>query len=276
MVDDPRVLIDADDGSMSISRQCELLSVCRSSYYYAPAPESPLNLKLMRLLDELHLERPFAGSRMLTGLLGKRGYAVNRKRIQRLMRLMNLEAHYPRKNTSKPHPEHQVFPYLLRGVEIVRPNHVWSCDITYLPLRGGFLYLMAVIDWFSRAVLAWELSSSLSGDFCCTALERALRKYAPPEIFNTDQGAQFTAKSFLDILLSKGIQVSMDGRGRALDNVFIERLWRTVKYEEVYIRDYGSGREAFQNLLQYFTFYNTERPHRSLEGATPFEVYLAA
>lgn len=197
-------------------------------------------------------------------------------RMQRLMRLMNLEAHYPRKNTSKPHPEHQVFPYLLRGVEIARPNHVWSCDITYLPLRGGFLYLMAVIDWFSRAVLAWELSSSLSGDFCCTALKRALKKYAPPEIFNTEQGAQFTAKSFLDILLSKGIQVSMDGRGRALDNVFIERLWRTVKYEEVYIRDYGSGREAFQNLLQYFTFYNTERPHRSLEGATPFKVYLAA
>jgi len=188
VVDDPRVLIDADDGSMSISRQCELLSVCRSSYYYAPAPESPLNLKLMRLLDELHLERPFAGSRMLTGLLGKRGYAVNRKRIQRLMRLMNLEAHYPRKNTSKPHPEHLVFPYLLRCVEITRPNHVWSCDITYIPLRGGFLYLTAVIDWFSRAALTWELSSSLTGDFWCSSLKRALGKYGAPIIFNTGPG----------------------------------------------------------------------------------------
>jgi len=270
------MLIDVEDGSMSISHQCELLSVCRSSYYYEPVPESPLNLRLMRLLDQMHLDHPFAGSRMLTGLLGRRGYEVNRKRIQRLMRLMNLEAQYPRKNTSKQHLEHQIFPYLLRGVEITRPNHVWSCDITYLPLRGGFLYLMAVIDWFSRAVLSWELSSSLSGDFCCTALERALRKYGQPIIFNTDQGAQFTAKSFINILLGQGIQVSMDGRGRALDNVFIERLWRTVKYEEVYIRDYGSGSDAFQNLMRYFKFYNTKRPHRSLEGATPFEVYLNA
>lgn len=270
------MLIDVDDGSMSISHQCELLSVCRSSYYYEPVPESGLNLELMRLLDEIHLERPFAGSRMLTGLIGRMGYEVNRKRIQRLMRLMGIEAHYPRKNTSRPHPDHLIFPYLLRGVEITRPNHVWSCDITYIPLRGGFLYLTAVIDWFSRAVLAWELSSSLSGDFCCSSLKRALGKYGAPTIFNTDQGAQFTAKSFLDILLGQGIQVSMDGRGRALDNVFIERLWRTVKYEEVYIRDYGSGSEAFENLMRYFKFYNTERPHRSLDGATPFEVYLCA
>jgi putative transposase len=231
---------------------------------------------LMRRIDELHLEYPFAGSRMLTGMLYREGHEVNRKRIQRLMHLMDIEAQYPHKNTSKPHPEHRIFPYLLRGVDITGPNHVWSCDITYLPLRGGFLYLIAILDWFSRAVLAWELSSSLSGDFCCVALDRALRKYGPPIIFNTDQGAQFTAKNFIDILLSRNIQVSMDGRGRALDNVFIERLWRTVKYEEVYIRDYGSGAEAFTNLLRYFKFYNTKRPHSSLDDATPFEVYLAA
>jgi putative transposase len=231
---------------------------------------------LMRRIDELHLEHPFAGSRMLTAMLYREGHEVNRKRTQRLMHLMDIEAHYPHKNTSKPHPEHQIFPYLLRGVDITGPNHVWSCDITYLPLRGGFLYLMAILDWFSRAVLAWELSSSLSGDFCCVALDRALRKYGPPSIFNTDQGAQFTAKNFIDILLSRNIQVSMDGRGRALDNVFIERLWRTVKYEEVYIRDYGSGAEAFTNLLRYFNFYNTRRPHSSIDDATPFEVYLEA
>jgi putative transposase len=270
------MLIDSRDGSMSISHQCDLLSVCRSSYYYEPVPESPFNLLLMRRLDELHLDYPFAGSRMLRGLLCREGHEVNRKRIQRLMYLMDIEAQYPHKNTSKPHPEHRIFPYLLRGMDIMEPNHVWSGDITYLPLRGGFLYLMAIIDWFSRAVLSWELSSSLSGEFCCVALERALRKYGPPRIFNTDQGAQFTAKNFIDILLSRNIQVSMDGRGRALDNVFIERLWRTVKYEEVYIRDYGSGTDAFRNLLRYFKFYNTKRPHSSLDGATPFEVYLQA
>jgi putative transposase len=261
---------------MSIAHQCELLSVCRSSYYYEPRPESELNLLLMRILDELHLQHPFAGSRMLTSFLCRRGYEVNRKRVQRLMVLMDIEAHYPRKNASKPHPEHRVFPYLLRNVDIVRPNQVWSADITYLPVRGGFLYLMAVIDWFSRAVLSWELSNSLAGDFCCSALEKALGAYGRPTIFNTDQGAQFTARTFVDILLGNNIQVSMDGRGRALDNVFIERLWRTVKYEEVYIRDYGSGREASANLSRYFSFYNTERPHSSLAGATPFEVYLAA
>jgi putative transposase len=275
-VSDVRTLIEPEDGSMSISQQCELLSVCRSSYYYEPAQESPLNLKLMRLIDEMHMKWPFAGSRMLSELLGGMGYQVNRKRIRRLMKIMNIEAHYPGKNTSKPHPDHKVYPYLLRGVEITGPNHVWSCDSTYLPLRGGFLYLMAIIDWFSRAVLDWEISSSLAGDFCCISLQRALSKYGPPVIFNTDQGAQFTARTFVDILLNRGIQVSMDGRGRALDNVFIERLWRTVKYEEVYLRDYGSGSEAYQNLKQYFKFYNTERPHSSLDGAKPLDVYKTA
>ena len=261
---------------MSISHQCRLLSVCRSSLYYEPALETPLNLKLMRHIDRLHMEYPFAGSRMLTGLLCRQGYEVNRKRIQRLMHVMGIEAQYPKKSLSKPHPEHRIFPYLLRGVDINRANQVWSIDITYLPLRGGFLYLTAVLDWFSRAVLTWELSSSLSNDFCKAALSRALIKYQPPEIFNTDQGSQFTAADFIELLLGRNVKVSMDGRGRALDNVFIERLWRTVKYEEVYIRDYGDGSDAFSHLARYFRFYNHERPHMSLDGATPFEVYRNA
>jgi len=230
----------------------------------------------MNIIDRLHLKHPFAGSRMLCDLLFRRGHVANRKRIVRLMRLMGLEAMYPKQNLSKPHPGHRVFPYLLRGVDIVRPNHVWSIDITYIPLSGGFLYLVAIIDWFSRYVLAWELSNSLVNDFCCIALQRAIGRHASPEIFNSDQGAQFTAENFTSILLSKNILVSMDGRGRALDNVFIERLWRTVKYEEVFIRDYGDGGQAFINLNRYFKFYNQERPHSALSGATPCEVYREA
>lgn len=260
---------------MSIAHQCRLLDVNRASFYYEPAQESPFNLVLMRKLDRLHLDYPFAGSRMLCDMLCMQGDEVNRKRVQRLMHLMGMEAIYPKKSLSNPHPGHRIFPYLLRGVEILRPNHVWSIDITYLPVRGGFLYLVAVIDWFSRYVLAWELSSSLANDFCRTSLTRALQKNRWPEIFNSDQGAQFTAEDFLVILLSKNIQVSMDGRGRALDNVFIERLWRTVKYEELFIHDYGDGTDAFVNLTRYFKFYNLKRPHRSLAGATPFEVYTA-
>lgn len=258
---------------MSIAYQCRLLDVNRSSFYYEPAQESPLNLALMLRLDNLHLEHPFAGSRMLSGLLCMQGQEVNRKRIQRLMHLMRIEAIYPKKNLSKPHPGHRIFPYLLRHVDIVRPNHVWSIDITYLPVRGGFLYLVAIIDWFSRCVLAWELSSTLANDFCRSALAQALHKNMWPEIFNSDQGSQFTAEDFLTILLDRKIQVSMDGRGRALDNVFIERLWRTVKYEEIFIRDYGDGGDAFANLKRYFKFYNHDRPHSALDGATPFEVY---
>lgn len=261
---------------MSISHQCRLLSVCRSSLYYEPAKESPLNLLLMRLMDRLHMEYPFAGSRMLTDILCLEGHKVNRKRIRRLMKVMGIEAQYPKKNLSKPHPDHRIFPYLLRGVKVGRANHVWSIDITYLPVRGGFLYLTAILDWFSRAVLAWELSSSLANDFCKAALSRALSMYEPPEIFNTDQGSQFTAADFVEILLGRNVKVSMDGRGRALDNVFIERLWRTVKYEEVYIRDYGDGSDAFAHLSRYFRFYNYKRPHSSLDGATPFEVYRKA
>ena len=258
---------------MSIAHQCRLLEVHRSRFYYEPIPESELNLLLMRIMDRLHLDHPFAGSRMLSDLLCLRGHFVNRKRTQRLMRLMGIEAIYPKKNLSKPHPGHRIFPYLLRNVEIVRPNHVWSIDITYLPVRGGFLYLVAIIDWFSRCVLAWELSSALTNDFCMAALDRALQKNRPPEIFNSDQGAQFTAENFIAMLLAKDIQVSMDGRGRALDNVFIERLWRTVKYEELFIRDYGDGHDAFNNLTRYFKFYNLKRPHSSLAGRTPFDVY---
>lgn len=261
---------------MSIAHQCQLLDVSRSSFYYDPATESPLNLSLMRILDKLHVDHPFAGSRMLSDMLCLRGHEVNRKRIQRLMHLMGIEAIYPKKNLSKPHPGHRIFPYLLRGVEIIRPNHVWSIDITYLPVHGGFLYLVAVIDWFSRCVLAWELSSTLANDFCRSALTRALKKYGYPQIFNSDQGSQFTAEDFLVILLDRNIAVSMDGRGRALDNVFIERLWRTVKYEELFIRDYGDGGEAFVNLTRYFKFYNCKRPHSALDGSTPFEVYKNA
>lgn len=261
---------------MSIAQQCRLLGVRRSSFYYEPCQESALNLRLMSLMDRLHIDRPFAGSRMLRDLLARKGYEVNRKRIVRLMQIMGIEAIYPKPNLSKPHPGHRIFPYLLRDVEISRPNHVWSTDITYIPLSSGFLYLVAIIDWFSRCVLAWELSNSLTNDFCCVALTRALARYAGPEIFNTDQGSQFSADNFTKILLGKNILVSMDGRGRALDNVFIERLWRTVKYEEIFIRDYGTGEQAFTNLRRYFRFYNHERPHSSLSGATPFEVFRAA
>ena len=258
---------------MSIAHQCRLLDISRSSFYYTPCQESPLNLKLMRVMDRLHTKHPFAGSRMLCDLLRQMRYEVNRKRIVRLMRLMRIEAQYPQKSLSKPEPGHRVFPYLLRGLEVMRPNHVWGIDITYIALRCGFLYLVAILDWFSRYVLSWELSNSLANDFCCTALQRALRKHGTPAILNSDQGCQFTAENFVDIILSAGAKMSMDGRGRALDNVFTERLWRTVKYEEVYIRDYDDGSAALEYLSRYFRFYNHGRPHSSLAGATPFAVY---
>ena len=227
----------------------------------------------MKRIDKLHMKHPYAGSRMFCDMLNLDGYAVNRKRIQRLMRLMNIQPIYPKRSLSKPHPDHRIFPYLLRGVEIERPNHVWSTDITYLPLLSGYLYLVAIIDWYSRYVLSWELSNSLSNEFCITALNRALEKYGSPEIFNTDQGSQFTATNFTNLLLSHNIKVSMDGRGRALDNVFIERLWRTVKYEEVYLSDYTNGHDAYRSLKRYFCFYNTKRPHQSLGKLPPLRLY---
>jgi len=234
--------------------------------------ESQENLDLMRLIDELYLKRPFYGSPRLTDWLRELGWTVNEKRVTRLMRLMGLQAVLPGPHTSRPSPEHKVYPYLLRGLQVVAPDEVWCADITYVPMRRGFLYLVAVMDWFSRYVLSWELSNTLESYFCLEALERAL-SVSCPGIFNTDQGAQFTAEAFTRRLLEAEIAISMDGRGRALDNVFVERLWRTVKYEEVYLRDYADGAEACEGLGRFFRFYNTERRHQSLDRRTPAQVY---
>jgi putative transposase len=250
-----------------------LLGLNRSTWYYEPVAESVENLALMRRIDEQYLRTPFFGSRKMAQWLGREGQAVNRKRVQRLMRQMGLEAIYPKPRTTQRHAEHKIFPYLLRHVAIVRPNQAWSTDITYVPMRMGFLYLAAIMDWYSRKVLAWRLSNTLDGSFCLEALEEALALHERPEIFNTDQGVQFTSVAFTGRLQAAGIAISMDGRGRALDNVFVERLWRTVKYEEVYLKDYATAWEAERNLRAYFGFYNDERPHQSLENHTPAEVY---
>jgi putative transposase len=258
-----------------VARQCALLDLPRSAYYYEPRPVSVENLRLMRLLDEQYTATPFYGSRRMHVALAQAGHAVNRKHVQRLMRLMGLAAVGPKPRLSEPHPGHRVYPYLLRNVPIVRVDQVWSTDITYVRLRHGFVYLVAILDWYSRYVLAWDLSVTVDGQFCLAALESALGERTP-EIFNTDQGAQFTATGFTDRLKAAGIQISMDGRGRALDNVFVERLWRSVKYEEVYLKDYGSVPDARAQLGRYFRFYNHERPHQSLAYQTPAAVYAAA
>jgi putative transposase len=244
-----------------------LLGLARSTQYYAPKGESAANLALMRRIDEQYLRTPFYGSRRMAVVLG-----VNRKRVQRLIRLMGLEAVYPRRRTTRPAPGHTIYPYLLRELEITRPDQVWASDITYVPLRRGFLYLVAVMDWFSRYVLSWRLSNTLEGSFCIEALEEALG-IGCPEIFNTDQGSQFTASAFTGRLATHGIAISMDGRGRAFDNIFVERLWRTLKYEEVYLRDYADGWDAERSLGLYFEFYRGERIHQSLSYRTPAAVY---
>lgn len=259
---------------LSIAKQCEFLGLARSTYYHEAAGESEESLRLMRLIDEQFLERPFFGSRRMTQWLIRQGWEVNRKRVQRLMRLMGLEAIYPKRSTSKSCPHHRVYPYLLRNVSIDRPDHVWSADITYVPLARGFMYLVAVLDWHSRFVLAWELSNTLDSDFCVVVLERALARRRP-EIFNTDQGAQFTSQAFTGVLAAQGVAISMDGRGRALDNVFIERLWRTVKYENIYLRGYETAGELERGLSSFFEFYCYERPHMALNYQTPWEVYSA-
>ena len=255
-------------------RQCALLGLHRSTWYYEPAPESAANLALMRLIDEQYLQRPYYGSRRMTVWLNQEGHEVNRKRVQRLMRLMRLEAVYPKPRTTVAGAGHKIYLYLLRGVEVTRPNQVWSTDITYVPLQRGFLYLTAIMDWYSRYVLAWRLSNSLDADFCLEALDEALAR-GRPEIFNSDQGVQFTSQAFTGRLESAGVAISMDGRGRALDNVFVERLWRSVKYEEVYLHEYTSGAECHAGLSAYFQFYCEERPHQSLDYRTPAEVYGA-
>lgn len=269
-----RQWIEAGNADISKTRQCELAGLARSSLYYQPVAETGQNLELMRLLDEQYTRTPFYGIRRMTVWLGQQGHGVNHKRVARLMRQMGLEAIYPKPRLSKPGAGHQIYPYLLRDVEIGRVNQVWSTDITYIRLRQGFVYLVAVIDWYSRYVLAWELSVTMDMDFCITALERALRNQKP-EIFNTDQGAQFTSTAFTDRLKAQGVRISMDGRGRALDNVFVERLWRSVKWEEVYLKDYRDVGEAVSGLKAYFDFYNRVRMHQSLEYRTPEAVYHA-
>jgi putative transposase len=268
------LLIDADHPQLSVRRQCALLGLNRSSLYYEPAAETAENLRLMRLIDQQYTDCPFYGSRRLTAWLVQAGEEVNRKRVQRLMRLMGLEAVYPKPRLSLAGRGHRIYPYLLRNVRIERADQVWSADITYVPLTSGFMYLAAVIDWYSRYVIAWRLSNTLDGSFCLEMLDEAL-SHGQPEVFNTDQGVQFTAEAFTGRLVSAGVAVSMDGRGRCLDNVFVERLWRSVKYENVYLRGYETVPQLQQGLGRYFPFYNEERLHQSLAYQTPARVYGA-
>ena len=268
-----RALIDPAHERLSVARQCELLGLARSSWYYQPRPVSAENLSLLRLLDEQYTRCPFYGVRRMTAWLRTQGHWVNPKRVARLMRELGITAIYPGPRLSIPGEGHEIYPYLLRDVVVERRDQVWSTDITYIRLAQGFVYLVAVLDWFSRYVLAWELSVTMDVGFCIDALERALRRGARPEIFNSDQGAQFTSQAFTGRLRAADIRISMDGRGRALDNIFVERLWRTVKYEEVYLKDYASVPSARANLDAYFRFYNHERLHQSLDYQTPAAVY---
>ena len=268
-------LVDHDDPALPVTAQCRLLKIASSTLYYRPVPPSVDDLAVMRRMDELHLAWPFYGSRRMAAVLRREGWEVNRKRAKRLMRVMAIEAIYQKPNTSKGHPDHKVYPYLLRGLTIDRPNQVWCADITYIPMAKGFVYLVAVMDWFSRRVLSWRLSITMETDFCVEALREATEMYGPPEIFNTDQGVQFTSAAFVDELASRGVRISMDGKGRYLDNIFIERLWRSLKYEDVYIKAYGSVTEARRSLGEWLAFYNDVRPHQSLGYRTPREIFEA-
>jgi putative transposase len=267
-----RPLVEPEHAQLSIRRQCALLGLSRASFYYQPATETAENLRLMRVIDEQYTACPFYGSRRMTVWLQAQGEGVNRKRVQRLMRVMGLEAIYPKPRLSQAGTGHPVFPYLLRGLSIDRPDQVWSADITYVPLATGFMYLAAILDWYSRYVIAWRLSNTLDGSFCLEMLDEALSR-GRPEIFNSDQGVQFTAEAFTGRLVAAGVAVSMDGRGRCLDNIFVERLWRTVKYEDIYLRGYEGVADLWQGLGRYFRFYNEERFHQSLEYRTPAAVY---
>jgi len=270
-----RRCIEPANPKLSIKRQCELIGLPRASYYRGDPvlEETPENLELMRLLDEEYTRHPFYGTRKMRDWLQRQGHAVNRKRVQRLMRRMGLESVAPKPNTSRPAPEHKVYPYRLRGLAIERTNQVWCADITYIRLSKGFVYLTAVMDWYSRYVLAWEVSVTMESSFCVSTLESALRRHGRPEIFNTDQGVQFTGEAFTGTLKNAGVTISMDGKGRALDNIMVERLWRSVKYEEIYLKEYASVTELIGALKRYFVFYNEERPHQGLDGRTPAEVY---
>ncbi len=260
---------------LPVVRQCEILELARSTAYYTAKPISPEDLALMRRIDELHLNYPFAGSRMLRDLLRNEGRLVGRRRVRRLMQKMGIEALYRKPNTSRRHAAHPIYPYLLRQLSIEPPNHVWATDITYIPMRRGFIYLVAIVDWYSRRILAWRLSNTLTTDFCIDALQEALQRYGAPDIFNTDQGSQFTSAEFTGVLKEHGIRISMDGKGCWRDNVFVERLWRTIKYEEVYLKAYDSVSHAKASLGQFITFYNSQRPHQTFAGKTPDMVYFA-
>ena len=269
-------MIDRSD-DLPVSRQAKALGISRGSVYYLPRPVSADDLALMRRIDELHLEFPFAGSRMLQGFLVREGYRIGRRHVATLMKRMGIEALYRRPNTSKPAPGHTIFPYLLRKLPVTRPNQVWATDITYIPMARGFVYLAAVVDWFSRKVLAWRLSITLDAAFCIEAVEEAIARYGKPEIFNSDQGSQFTSTAFTGLLMKNRIKISMDGKGAWRDNVFVERLWRTIKYEEVYLRAYASVPEARASIGRYIDgFYNVRRPHSSLDRQTPDEAYFNA
>ena len=267
-----RLWIEPGHAELSVREQCELLNLHRRNLYYEPVPESAENLHLMKLIDQLHLDRPAAGSRQLVDLLHRAGHEVNRKKVRRIMHMLGIQSLAPKPRTTIRQECHKVYPYLLRGLNIDRPNQVWCSDITYVPVQGGYLYLVAVMDWFSRHVLSWRLSNSMDVYFCKEALEEALSQ-GQPEIFNTDQGSQFTSRQYLEMLEQHEISISMDGKGRAIDNVMIERLWRTVKYEEIYLKDYLSGADCYNNLKEFFKFYSHERSHQSLQSKTPFEVY---
>ena len=267
-------MIDFNSSEISVAFQCNLLSINRSSVYYKPKQVKKRELDLMRIIDEQYLETPFYGSRSMRNHIRRLGWTINRKPIQRLMRLMGLQAIYPKPRTTKPHPQNKVYPYLLRGLKINRPDQVWATDITYVPMSRGFMYLVAIMDWHSRKVLSWRVSNSMNADFCVEALEEAIDKYGCPEIFNTDQGCQFTSESFINVLKRNNIKISMDGRGRFQDNIFIERLWWTVKYQYLYLRAFDNGKELKKGLTKWFQYYNQDRFHQSLEDWTPDEIYF--
>jgi putative transposase len=266
-------LVEVEHLQLSVQKQCQLLGVSRSSYYYQPKEVSEEELTLLRLLDEQYMKTPFYGSRKFTIFLRSMGYEVNRKRVIRLMRQLGLQAIYPKRRTTIINPEHRVYPYLLRDLSIARANHVWCTDITYLPIGKGHFYLVAIMDWYSRRVLGWKISNTMDVDFCKRALEEALLNYGKPEIFNSDQGSQFTSKDFTERLQKEKVKISMDGRGRCYDNIFIERLWRSLKYELIYIREFENGKELTEQVNKWFNWYNKERPHQALDYQTPDEVY---
>lgn len=266
-------MVEPTHPRLSVVRQCLLLGISRSSFYYEATGESPFNLDLMRIIDEQFLEMPFFGSRQMAKWLRRRGLRISRKRVARLMRKMGLSAIYQKPNTSKPFPGHKIYPYLLNGIAIDAPNKVWCADVCYIPMRRGFLYLVAIMDWYSRKVLSWRLSNTLEADFCVAALREALARFGTPEIFNTDQGCQFTSLEFTEILKEAGVRISMDSKGRWMDNIMIERLWRSLKYESVYLHAFETGSEVRIGIGKWITFYNEQRPHSSLDDQTPDEAY---